>query len=78
MSEPVLIVKLSGKILSDEENLARLLRLLKDRRAIIVHGGGVKVDELQKALGLKTVKIDGLRVSPAAEMPYITAALAGL
>ena len=71
------VVKLSGKALADPQALKSLFASLKDAPAVIVHGGGVEVDALFKALGVKVEKKDGLRVSPASQMPLISAALCG-
>ncbi|MGN0908650.1 MAG: acetylglutamate kinase [Succinivibrio sp.] len=71
------VVKLSGKALSDTQALGRLFASLKEAPAVVVHGGGVEVDALFKALGVKVEKKDGLRVSPASQMPLISAALCG-
>lgn len=75
----MLVIKLSGKALSDVEALQSLFKQLKEQEqsAIVVHGGGVEVDHLLKALNFTTTKKDGIRVSPKEQMPYITATLAG-
>lgn len=44
---------------------------------MIVHGGGYLVDELMAKLQLKSVKKDGLRVTPYDQIPIIAGALAG-
>ncbi|WP_303962309.1 acetylglutamate kinase [Succinatimonas hippei] len=72
------VIKLSGKALENKAALKALFSAVKDKKVIFVHGGGVEVDALLKQLNLKTEKIDGIRVSPPEQMPYITAALAGL
>lgn len=72
------IIKLSGKALSDEKSLKQLFSSFVQHKAIVVHGGGVEVDSLLAKLGITSQKIDGIRVSPSSDMPYITAALAGI
>lgn len=72
------IIKLSGKALSDVESLKKLFSSFAHHQAIVVHGGGIEVDALLAKLGITSKKIDGIRVSPSADMPYITAALAGI
>ncbi|WP_439952018.1 amino acid kinase family protein, partial [Klebsiella pneumoniae] len=47
------------------------------RRIVIVHGGGYLVDDLMAKLQLKSVKKDGLRVTPYDQIPIIAGALAG-
>lgn len=71
------VVKLSGKALADTQALKALFASLKDAPAVVVHGGGVEVDALFKALGVKVEKKNGLRVSPEEQMPLISAALCG-
>lgn len=75
----MLVIKLSGKALSDEHALQALFSQLhlSSQEAIIVHGGGVEVDKLLSALNFKSEKKDGIRISPKEQMPYITAMLAG-
>ena len=71
------VIKLSGKALEDKKALKELFTAIKGHKAIIVHGGGIEVDDLLKKLNLTTEKIEGIRVSPKEQMPYICAALAG-
>lgn len=75
----MIIVKLSGKALHSEQALNSLFTQLKSQgqTALVVHGGGVEVDQLLQALNFSTSKKDGIRISPREQMPYITATLAG-
>lgn len=77
MTEP-LVIKLSGKALVDENKLLDFFSSLRDITPIFVHGGGIEVDNILKAMHFDIKKIDGLRVSTKEQMPFITAALAGL
>lgn len=74
-----LVLKLSGKALGAEAELDRLFRALKAARRtfLLVHGGGVEVDHLMERLNLPVRRIEGLRVSPAEDMPVIAGGLAG-
>lgn len=45
---------------------------------VIVHGGGVKASQMQKALGQEPVKIEGRRVTDAATLEVVTMVYAGL
>ena len=78
-----LVVKLGGAALSCSETLSKLFGAMAQYQAeaqrplVIVHGGGYIVDELMEKLQLKTVKKDGLRVTPYDQIGYITGALAG-
>lgn len=77
MTQDTVVVKLSGKALGGIDELSKLFKAANSHRLVVVHGGGVEVDALFKALKLEVVKKDGLRVSPKEQMPYISAALAG-
>ncbi len=76
-NDETVVLKFSGKALSDKESLFNILKELVGRRIVVVHGGGVEVDALFAKLDLKVIKKDGLRVSPQEQMPYICGALAG-
>lgn len=73
----MMIVKLSGKALHDEQALCELFAKLHGQQAIVVHGGGVEVDQILKALNFTSTKLQGIRVSPKEQMPYIAGTLAG-
>lgn len=75
----MIVVKLSGKALHNEQALGALFTQLQaqGQQAIVVHGGGVEVDQILKALDFSTTKKDGIRVSPRVQMPYIAGTLAG-
>ncbi len=74
-----LLIKLSGKALAAENELLTLFSALKAAQTpfLLVHGGGVEVDRLMNDLHREVRRIDGLRVSPAEDMPLIAGALAG-
>jgi len=78
-----LVIKLGGAALECSETLAKLFGAINDyqqsaqRSIVIVHGGGYLVDDLMAGLNLKTVKKDGLRVTPYEQIPVIAGALAG-
>lgn len=78
MLDNAVVVKLSGKALGGVEELSKLFTACPGQKLVVVHGGGVEVDALFKALNLEVKKKNGLRVSPREQMPYISAALAGM
>lgn len=78
MLDNAVVVKLSGKALGGVEELSKLFTACHGQKLVVVHGGGVEVDALFKALNLEVKKKNGLRVSPREQMPYISAALAGM
>ncbi|MGL5358156.1 MAG: acetylglutamate kinase [Shewanella sp.] len=78
----VLVLKVGGALLQCEMGMARLMAaaavmLASGQQVVMVHGGGCVVDEQLAANGMATVKLDGLRVTPAEQMPIIAGALAG-
>ena len=81
MSRSPIVIKVGGALLDDAPAMARLFLSVKEvqaeRPVVIVHGGGPLVETLMASLGLKSSKIDGLRVTPDEHMPYICGALAG-
>ncbi|MEW6990690.1 acetylglutamate kinase [Colwelliaceae bacterium 6441] len=75
-----LVIKIGGAILETEGALQKLLAViasLKNQAVVIVHGGGCVVDEMLSQAGFTTEKKHGLRVTPKAQMPIISGALAG-
>ena len=78
-----LVIKLGGAALSCAETLSQLFAAIANyqsqvqRKIVIVHGGGYLVDELMAKLQLKTVKKQGLRVTPYDQISLIAGALAG-
>lgn len=78
-----LIIKLGGTLLESNDALAALFATLNTfinevkRPLVLVHGGGVLVDNQLAAMGLTSTKKDGLRVTPLEHIPVIAGALAG-
>ncbi len=76
-----LVIKLGGAALDCAETLSKLFGAIAQyqnqaqRRIVIVHGGGYLVDDLMAKLQLKSVKKDGLRVTPYDQIPIIAGAL---
>lgn len=59
-------------------DLLKTIKQLQEQVCVVlVHGGGPMVEELLAALNLRSEKVNGLRVTPADQMPYIAGALAG-
>lgn len=74
-----LVIKLGGAALDCAETLSKLFGAIAQyqnqaqRRIVIVHGGGYLVDDLMAKLQLKSVKKDGLRVTPYDQIPIVPA-----
>lgn len=75
------VIKLGGAVLEDPQALSHLLRALRPlaakRPLVVVHGGGVVVEQTLKAMNMTSEKRDGLRVTPPEQMSVIAGALAG-
>jgi acetylglutamate kinase len=79
-AQPI-VVKLGGAILANSDVLETFFHTVSQyqstRAIVVVHGGGYLVDELMTKLHFKTVKKNGLRVTPYEQIPFIAGALAG-
>jgi acetylglutamate kinase len=73
------VLKIGGNELSDTTFMAQLGRTVAamDEPAVIVHGGGRAIADMQARLGLKTVKVDGLRVTDADSLAVSQMVLSG-
>lgn len=76
------VVKLSGKVTEDQENLTSLaeeLALLHQVgiRICVVHGGGKQLTELAKKLGIEQTIIEGRRVTDDATLEMAKMIFAG-
>lgn len=84
MKKP-LVIKIGGAILEKKSALNALLMeivklnvgVAKPQPVVLVHGGGSTVDVMLAQAGFVTEKRNGLRVTPAEQMPIIGGALAG-
>ena len=76
------VVKLSGKVTEDQENLTSLaeeLALLQQVgiRICVVHGGGKQLSDLAKKLGIEQTIIEGRRVTDDATLEMAKMIFAG-
>ncbi|MBO1270956.1 acetylglutamate kinase [Shewanella sp. 4t3-1-2LB] len=81
-NDSVLVLKVGGALMQCEMGMARLMEtaakmLSQGQKVVLVHGGGYLVDEQLQVNGMETVKLDGLRVTPAEQMPIVVGVLAG-
>jgi len=76
-----LVLKVGGNEIEDEEFLKALTRavavLRRSTHLIIVHGGGRKIAQLQKRLGLETRFVEGLRVTDQESLQVAEMVLSG-
>lgn len=83
MSDGPLVVKVGGAGVDDPASGSALWRSIIDAhrtlegKLVLVHGGGRAVDEHLARLGMKTERVEGLRVTPPEQMGEIAGVLAG-
>lgn len=78
----VLVLKVGGALLQCEMGMDRLMQtaasiLASGQKVVMVHGGGYLVEQQLTANNMQTTKHQGLRVTPAEQMPVVAGALAG-
>lgn len=75
----MLVLKVGGGELDDPEFISRMGESLANLAvpAVLVHGGGKEIRELQERLGVKPQYIDGLRVTDAESLSIVQMVLAG-
>ena len=78
----VLVVKYGGHAMIDPElqsSFARDMVLLKyvGLHPVVVHGGGPQIDATLDELGVKSERVDGLRITDAATMRVVEMVLGG-
>jgi len=82
MKQPLLI-KLGGAVLESEQALTNLFSALtsylqvEQRPLLLVHGGGVIVEDLLNKMNITSEKKEGLRITPFDQIGYVAGALAG-
>ncbi len=77
-----ILIKLSGKVIDDKEELKNFItsikKLHKNNQLIVVHGGGKQVSSWSEKLGLKTIFVNGLRVTDEKMLEVVISVLCGL
>lgn len=76
------VIKVGGAVLENQQAADALCQALFQLqelgfKPVLVHGGGMLVEQQMRAQGLKSEKYNGLRVTPPEHMPVIAGALAG-
>jgi acetylglutamate kinase len=77
--EKLIVVKVGGKVVEDEMQLARLLTdfSIMEGYKILVHGGGRLATKLASALGIESRMVDGRRITDADTLKIVTMVYAG-
>ena len=73
------LYKIGGNVVDDPVALERFCAEFAalEGPKVLVHGGGVRASQVQKALGQQPVKIEGRRVTDAATLEVVTMVYAG-
>ncbi|MBO6237424.1 MAG: acetylglutamate kinase, partial [Bacteroidales bacterium] len=68
------VYKVGGNVMDDPAALDHFCRQFAavEGQKVIVHGGGVRASQVQKALGQEPVKIEGRRVTDAQTLEVVT------
>lgn len=82
MNSTIWVIKIGGAILAKSSALTAFLvavqQLVNDgHKIVLVHGGGITVDDMLAQANFTTKKVDGLRVTPKSQIATIVGALAG-
>lgn len=80
MKEKLTIVKVGGKIVEEEESLARLLADFAaiDGHKLLVHGGGRSATRIAAQLGIESQMVNGRRITDAEMLKVVTMVYGGL
>ncbi len=80
--KPCWVVKVGGSMLASADNAEPLMSAIKTLQSkvdiVLVHGGGEIAQTLLQQLGYSSEKLDGIRVTPKEQLPYVVGALAGI
>lgn len=74
------VIKIGGKVIDDDEQLLQVLNAFAhiEGPKILVHGGGSKASEMEKALGLVPNMVEGRRITNKDSLDVVTMVYAGL
>ncbi|MEM8833522.1 MAG: acetylglutamate kinase [Pseudomonadota bacterium] len=80
--EKLFIIKVSGKIIIDQEARENLIDNIKELvddniNILLIYGGGIAIDDALKKEGLEIRKVDGRRISLADDIMIIKKTLTG-
>src|SRR5262245_19565035 len=71
------VVKVGGVLLEDPVKAVAAIRAAASDRVVVVHGGGVQITRMLERMSVKSVFIDGLRVTDETTLDAVAAALLG-
>jgi acetylglutamate kinase len=71
------VVKVGGVLLENPASAVEAIRRISGERTAIVHGGGVQITRMLERMNVKSVFIEGLRVTDEHTLAAVAAALLG-
>jgi len=71
------VVKVGGALLQSPEKAVQEIRRVADGRTAVVHGGGVQITRMLERMSVRSVFIEGLRVTDESTLAAVAAALLG-
>jgi acetylglutamate kinase len=71
------VIKVGGVLLEDPLNAVHAIRRVQTDHAAVVHGGGVQITRMLERMDVKSVFIEGLRVTDENTLAAVAAALLG-
>ena len=71
------VVKVGGALLEDPAKAVAAIRRVAGERTAVVHGGGVQITRMLEKMDVKSVFIEGLRVTDENTLAAVAAALLG-
>ena len=77
--EKLIVVKVGGKIVEEEETLRQLLQDFAaiEGHKVLVHGGGRSATKLATQLGIESKMVDGRRITDEAMLRVVTMVYGG-
>ena len=71
------VIKIGGALLEDPSKAVEKIRGLVDSRTVLVHGGGIQITRMLERMNVRSVFIEGLRVTDENTLAAVSAALLG-
>jgi len=71
------VVKVGGVLLEDPAKAVEAIRRVSTPRTAVVHGGGIQITRMLERLNIKSVFIEGLRVTDESALAAVASALLG-
>ncbi len=80
MSKPLVVVKIGGNVIDDDDNLTSFLKRFAQipGKKMLVHGGGRVASDMAAQLGIPVEMVEGRRVTSAETLKVVTMVFAGL